>query len=185
MRIISGSSRGTKLFTLENNNTRPTLDRIKEPLFSIINNKVIDANVLDLFAGSGALGLEALSRGSKLCVFCDNMNEAISIVIKNIEKTRFQNKTMVYTKDYKSCLESLKEQNLLFDIIFLDPPYESDLIFLSIDNILKYNLLNKDGLIIAETDDKERIINELQNTKINIKEIRKYGRVNLLFLTLN
>ena len=88
MRIISGKARGTKLFTLDGLNTRPTLDRVKEPLFSIIQEYVLDSDVLDLFAGSGALGLEALSRGAKSAILCDNSKEAVDIIYKNITKTK-------------------------------------------------------------------------------------------------
>ena len=90
MRIISGTSRGTKLYTLEGNNTRPTLDRVKEPLFSIIQNKIKDSIILDLFSGSGALALEALSRGAKKAILCDNSFKAIEVIKKNIEKTHFE-----------------------------------------------------------------------------------------------
>ena len=95
MRIISGLARGTKLYTLEGENTRPTLDRVKEPLFSIIQTEIKDSIVLDLFAGSGALGLEALSRGAKKAVLCDNSNKAIQIINKNLKDTRLEEKAKV------------------------------------------------------------------------------------------
>ena len=87
MRIISGTARGTKLFTLDGTNTRPTLDRVKEPLFNILNFRLQDAIVLDLFAGSGALGLEAISRGATKAIFCEHDRNAANIIEKNIEKT--------------------------------------------------------------------------------------------------
>ncbi len=90
MRVISGSARGTKLQTLEGDNTRPTLDRVKEALFNIIQNYVRDAYVLDLFSGSGALGIETLSRGAKYCVLCDESSDAIRIIKNNLEKTRLK-----------------------------------------------------------------------------------------------
>ena len=92
MRIISGIARGTRLETLEGNNTRPTLDRVKEALFNIIQNDVREAYVLDLFSGSGALGIEALSRGAKFCVLSDKSSDAIKIIKKNLEKTRIRGK---------------------------------------------------------------------------------------------
>ena len=91
MRIISGIARGTKLYTLEGQDTRPTLDRVKEPLFSIISAYIENAQVLDLFAGSGALGLEALSRGAEFAVLGDNSAKATTVIQKNIEKTRTEN----------------------------------------------------------------------------------------------
>ena len=92
MRVISGSARGTNLQSLEGNITRPTLDRVKEALFNIIQTRIQDAKVLDLFAGSGALGIESLSRGAHSCVFCDKSYDAIKIIKKNVEKTRFNSK---------------------------------------------------------------------------------------------
>ena len=130
MRIISGISRGTKLFTLEGENTRPTLDRVKEPLFSIIQTHIKDAVVLDLFAGSGALGLEALSRGSKRAVLCDKSYEAVNIIKKNIEKTHMEEKAEVLCMDYKKCISTAKDK---FDIIFIDPPYKLDIAIKSVE----------------------------------------------------
>lgn len=92
MRVISGVARGTRLESLEGNNTRPTLDRVKEALFNIIQNDVRGTCVLDLFSGSGALGIEALSRGAKFCVLCDKSSDAIKIIKKNLEKTRIRGK---------------------------------------------------------------------------------------------
>ena len=99
MRVISGTARGTKLLSQEGRNTRPTLDRVKEALFSIIQFRLKNANVLDLFAGSGALGIEALSRGSKFATFCDNNKGAIQTITKNIENTKVQNKSLVLQMD--------------------------------------------------------------------------------------
>lgn len=182
MRIISGKSRGTKLYTLEGLNTRPTLDRIKEPLFSIIQARINDANVLDLFAGSGALGLEALSRGAKSCTFCDSSYKAANIIKMNIEKTKMNLNSNLIVLDYKMCLKKLKNDGKLFDIIFIDPPYNSELIFLSVKEIIEMDLLDKDGLIIAETDDEETITNKINSLNIEIMDTRKYGRVTLLFI---
>lgn len=182
MRIISGSARGTKLYTLEGITTRPTLDRIKESLFNIIQNRIYDSTVLDLFSGSGALGLECLSRGAKNCVFCDKSNKASNIIKKNIEKTKFTSNAELYTTDFKICLNKVKQDNKQFDIIFLDPPYDTNLICLATQEIIELNLLNKDGIIVAETDNEEEIIEKLKKITVNISEIRKYGRVKLLFI---
>jgi len=183
MRIISGTARGTKLYSLEGMNTRPTLDRVKESLFNMINFKLQEANVLDLFAGSGAIGLEALSRGANKVFFCDKSREAINIINKNIEKTRFNEKSVVLNEDFLKVLEKLKQKGEEFDLIFLDPPYETDYIKKSIEAILKNNLLKKDGLLIAETDEEDRILEELKDFEnINVEDIRKYGRVYLIFI---
>jgi len=182
MRIISGLARGTKLYTLEGENTRPTLDRVKEPLFSIIQNYIKDSVVLDLFAGSGALGLEALSRGAKKAVLCDKSYEAIEIIKKNINKTHFEEKTKVLCMDYKKCLSSVADK---FDIIFIDPPYKLDIAVNSVEIILDNNLLSPDGIIIIETDEEEREIQKIKNlSNIEIINLRTYGRVKLIFLKL-
>lgn len=183
MRIISGKHRGTKLYTLEGLDTRPTLDRVKEPLFSIINFDLADADVLDLFAGSGALGLEAISRGASKAILCDNSKKAIDIINKNIQKMKVESKVQVINKDYLVALETLKEQK--FDVIFLDPPYATDFTEKSIEKIAKYGLLSEDGKIIIETDRKDELVKNIE--KLNLFDIydeRKYGRVSLIFLRL-
>lgn len=179
MRVISGTAKGTKLSSIESLSTRPTLDRVKEPLFSIIQIYIEDANVLDLFAGSGALGIETLSRGAKHCSFCDKSYESVKMLKQNLNKTRLEEKSTIYIEDFKKCIKKLNEQ---FDIIFIDPPYKMDIGVESIKMILEYKLLTKDGIIILETDEKERELKELENTNIEVLDVRKYGRVNLLFL---
>ena len=182
MRVISGIARGTKLYTLNGTETRPTLDRIKESLFNIINLRIKDAKVLDLFSGSGALAIESLSRGANYAFLCDFSKNAIEIINKNIEKTKLNKKSTIKKMDYKKCLEMLGSSNNRFDIIFLDPPYNTNYIYIATKMIIEYKLLNKDGIIIAETDDIDRILNEISSLDINIKDIRKFGRVKLLFL---
>lgn len=177
MRIISGKARGTKLFTLDGLNTRPTLDRVKEPLFSIIQEYVVDSDVLDLFAGSGALGLEALSRGAKSAILCDNSKEAVDIIYKNITKTKLN--AEVINNDFVKTLKRLDGRQ--FDIIFLDPPYETNYLEEAINKILELNLLKENGLIIAETDNQEKV-EKIKKLDITISDIRKYGRVILIFL---
>ncbi len=183
MRIVSGSMRGTKLYTLDGMDvTRPTLDRVKESLFNILNFKIKESIVLDLFAGSGALGLEAISRGAEKTYFCDSSFEAIKIINKNIEKTRCKDKTVVIQKDYKKALEKFEKDALKFDIIFLDPPYKTDYTKESIKLILEKNLLNEDGIIIIETDIEKEVLGEIQDFSVDIYDVRKYGRVSLIFI---
>lgn len=181
MRIISGKARGTKINTIESLSTRPTLDRVKEALFSIIQNYIYEANVLDLFAGSGALGLESISRGANKCVFCDKSYEVAKILKQNIQKTNFEDKSIVVNKDYKKCLEQINEK---FDIIFLDPPYRLNIAVDALKRILNLKLVSKETIIVLETDDEARELKEIekQNINVEIKEIRKYGRVKLIFL---
>lgn len=183
MRIVSGEARGTKLKTLKGANTRPTLDRIKEALFNIINNKLANAKVLDLFAGSGSLGLEALSRGADFSVFCDNSIEAIKIIQENVEKTKFIEKSLIIKNDFTDALKILVTQEITFDIIFIDPPYQSNYRIQAIELILEKNLLKNDGIIIIETDD-EQEIDKINNLELDLKiyDTRKYGRVRLAIL---
>ena len=182
MRIISGSMRGTKLFTLEGENTRPTLDRVKEALFNILNFELQDAVILDLFAGSGALSLEALSRGARKTILCDNSSQAINVIKKNIQKTRTENVTNVLHMSYEKALEKLKSEKQKVNIVFLDPPYASDLAEDATKKIIQLDLLENDGIIIIETDQKEKVFKETDDELFEIYDIRKYGRVNLLFL---
>ncbi|MFR8104418.1 MAG: 16S rRNA (guanine(966)-N(2))-methyltransferase RsmD [Clostridia bacterium] len=182
MRVISGTARGTKLYSLDGVTTRPTLDRVKESLFNILQHKVQEANVLDLFAGSGALGIEAVSRGAKRAVFCDKSPEAIEVIEKNIHKTKMQNKSVIIKKDYRKALEELKTNKEIFDLIFLDPPYESNLAIEATTQILTFDILTKDGMLVIETDDKNRILEKIENLNIEVQDLRKYGRAYLIFL---
>jgi len=182
MRIISGSFRGTKLFTLEGLNTRPTLDRVKEALFSKINFDLEDSIILDLFSGSGALALESLSRGAKQAVLCDFSRDAIKIIKQNIEKTRTNEKTFLLNCDYKKALEKFKEEKIKFDIVFLDPPYETDFAEIATKIIIEQDLLQNNWFIVLETDNKEKVMKNLDTDLIEVETIKKYGRVYLLFL---
>lgn len=184
MRIISGTAKGTKLYTLDGINTRPTLDRVKEPLFSILNFKLEDSIVLDLFAGSGALGLEALSRGARKAIFCEKNLDAVKVIQKNIKKTMSEEKSLLIRNDFEKALKQIESNNLKIDIVFLDPPYKTDYVYKAIDIIIKNNLLNKDGIIVVETDEITRIQDELNSLKIEAYDVRKYGRVYLLFIKL-
>ena len=180
MRIISGIARGTKLETLEGENTRPTLDRVKESLFSIIQSYIYDSRVLDLFSGSGALALESISRGAKEATICDNSRKAIEIIKQNIKKTHFEDKVKIINKDYKKCLQELR--NNKFDIIFLDPPYKTEFGIEATRIISENDLLEEDGIIVFETDQKEEEYIEELEQYASVKDLRKYGRVTLVFL---
>ena len=180
MRIISGKARGTKLYTLEGMNTRPTLDRVKESIFNIIQSEIDGAKILDLFAGSGAIGLECLSRGAEKAVLCDKSKEAIEIIKKNIEKTHMEEKTQVFNTDFETCLENVKNQQ--FDIVYLDPPYATDYILKSLKKIIELGIVKKESIIIMETDDEQRILKEIENIEIKIVDKRKYGRATIIFL---
>ena len=177
MRIISGKARGTKLYTLEGMVTRPTLDRVKESLFNIIQNEIVGSVFLDMFSGSGAIGLEAASRGAKKTILCEKNKEAISVIKKNIEKTHLDVK--LYEMPYEKMLNSLDEK---LDIVYIDPPYKTDLAYESVKKLLDLNLLNSESLVIIETDEEERVVKQINELEVEIVNKRKYGRVHLIFL---
>lgn len=183
MRVISGKARGTKLNSINDIATRPTLDRVKESLFNIIQNKIPQSVVLDLFAGSGAIGIECISRGAEKVYFCENSHIASKMIYENLEKTRFLNESIVIQKDYKITLKMLKEKSIAFDIIYIDPPYMKNIAVHSVEQILSLNLLKQDGIIIIETDDENRELKELEKLQVKVYDLRKYGRVSLLFLS--
>lgn len=180
MRIISGKARGTKLYALEGITTRPTLDRVKESLFNIIQNEIQDSIFLDLFSGSGAIGLEAASRGAKKVIMCDKSKEAIQVINKNIEKTHLKEKTKLYNMDSIDLIKREIKEKL--DLIYIDPPYDSNLVINSIKIILEKNITKDETIIIIETDEIEKILKGLQQIKVEIIDKRKYGRANIVFL---
>lgn len=171
MRVISGKARGTSLYSLEGNHTRPTTDRVKESMFSIINFYIQDRMVLDLFGGSGALGIEALSRGAKKCYFVENSRAAADIIKKNIEKTNCTENAVLKIVDYKAFLNSVNEK---FDVIVLDPPYNKKMCDEAMKIIYERNLLSDDGIIVCETEYGEEI-----NTDFTKKKDYKYGKIKL------
>ena len=180
MRIISGTARGTKLYTLEGQITRPTLDRVKESLFNIIQKEIPNSTFLDLFSGSGAIGLEAASRGAKKVILCDKAKEAIRIINKNIEKTHLKEKIELYNLDYEIVINTKLNEKI--DIVYIDPPYHSDFAIKSVELLIKNNQIDRNTTIIIETDEEEKMIQELKKMKIEIKNTRKYGRATLIFL---
>lgn len=181
MRVISGTAKGTILYSLEGNATRPTLDRVKEALFNMIQMDIRETEVLDLFSGSGALAIEALSRGAKKAILCDKSKEAVAVIKKNLEKTHLVEKATVLQEDYKNALHFLKNK-FQFDFIFLDPPYAKDYVKDAVSEIVVLDLLKQNGTIIIETDEEERILKEIENTNVNVYDLRKYGRAKLIFL---
>ena len=166
MRIISGTARGTKLYTLEGQATRPTLDRVKESLFNIIQNDITNSIFLDLFSGSGAIGIEAASRGAKKVILCDKSKEAIKIIKKNIEKTHLDKKVELYNSDYESLIKTRIKEKI--DIVYIDPPYNSDFAIKSIKYIVENKLVDENSNIIIETDNDEKVLENLKNIEVEI-----------------
>ena len=182
MRVISGKARGTKLNSIESLSTRPTLDRVKESLFNIIQNKIPESIVLDLFAGSGAIGIECISRGCMYAYFGEKSHDTAKMIYQNLEKTKFLNSAVVIEKDYLQVLKMLSKEKITFDIIYIDPPYRENLAVNATKEILALNLLSEDGIIVIETDDEERELNKLKEIQVNVYDLRKYGRASLIFL---
>lgn len=150
MKVISGILKGRTIKGYNIEGTRPTMDRVKESIFGSIQNYIQDSIVLDLFAGSGNLGIEALSNGSEYCYFVDNNKECIKCINDNLNKFNINNKSKVIFKDYNKALEYFKDNNINFDLIFIDPPYKYENINDIVNIITKYNLLNNNGILVLE-----------------------------------
>ena len=181
MRVIGGKAKGTKLYTLEGKNTRPTLDRVREALFNILQYEMQASIFLDLFAGSGACGIEAVSRGAKKAILCDNAKPAIEIIRKNMEKTHTKEQIELYQMDYEMVLKT--KINEILDIIFIDAPYQqTEYIYKAIKILVEKQLMGEDSIIIIETDQEKRVKEQIEGLAIEIIEERKYGRAHLIFL---
>ena len=147
MRVITGSARGVRLKTPDGLLTRPTTDRVKEAVFSIIQFEVEGSNVLDLFAGTGQMGIEALSRGASGAVFVDERRDACDLVRENLKRTRLSERAQVVRTDYLAYLKSCRKS---FDLIFLDPPYRENFLENALKSISEIDILSDRGIIICE-----------------------------------
>ena len=147
MRVISGKARGVTLKTPEGMVTRPTTDRVKEALFSIIQFDLPGTNVLDLFGGTGQLGIEALSRGAKSAVFIDEREDSCRLIKENLKRTKLESYGKVIRSDYLSYLKNTREK---FDIILLDPPYAETFLENSLKMITEIDILQSGGIIVTE-----------------------------------
>lgn len=179
MRIIAGTARGRKLLSPENMETRPTLDRIKESMFSIIQMRIPEATVLDVFAGTGSLGLEAASRGAKECHLIDKSPITFPLLKKNIENLKFEENCKCYNMDSYDALKMFSRDKKVFDIIFIDPPYMKDMIPKAIEIIYENNLLDRNGLIVTKIDTREELY-EGNNYIVKVDH-RKYGNTTVCF----
>lgn len=172
MRVVAGKAKGTQLKTIPSNDTRPTKDMVKEALFSILYGKVQDSYFLDLFAGSGAVGIEALSRGASKAYFSDSNIACVKVIDFNIQKTHFESSSIVLHGDYKKTIEKIK--NTKFDIVFIDPPYNKGMGLEAIELLISNDMISTDGIIVYETDEVENIPDSIKNyERYNYK---KYGR---------
>ena len=175
MRIITGKARGVRLETLAGDATRPTAERVKEALFSMLGDRVQGARVLDLFGGSGQLALEALSRGAEYAWLCDRAREAAEVIRRNVEKTRLTD-CRVLCCDFERALEQLAHER--FDLIFLDPPYKLGLIPDLLARIDRMGLCAPDGMIVCEDERAE----PHTCPGFTVYRHAKYGRIYLTLL---
>ena len=150
MRVISGSLKGRKLEGYMVETTRPTMDRVKESMFASIQNDIEDKVVLDLFCGTGSLGIEAISMSASKCYFVDNNRNIINYLNKNINNLNIKDKSIVVEKDYKDALLYFKNNNIKFNLILVDAPYKLKVMEEVIDLVNKYDLLLDNGLLVLE-----------------------------------
>ena len=178
MRIIAGKFKGRSLITMKDKSIRPTTDRVKESIFNLLQGYVEDAKVLDLFAGSGALGIEALSRGADSVTFADRSNDSVDTINTNLKKVN--GKINVIRKDFLSTIDYLSARKEKFDLIFLDPPYKQGLDKIAIDKIDECGILAEDGIIVVERS-REDAPMVLSNGYRAIS-VRDYGSVTIMLV---
>ena len=182
MRVIAGKYKGRKLNTPVGYDIRPTADKVKEALFSILSNDIYGSRVLDLFAGTGGLGIEALSRGASYCAFCDSSRMSLNLVKENIAHCQIEEEVKVVPGDYRKVLEGMAAKiadglEEAFDIIILDPPYDQELYDDAFRLISEGGVLAEDGIIVAEHR-KEKTLPENFSGFVKQKE-RRYGSISL------
>lgn len=170
MRVITGMAKGIKLETLEGMDVRPTTDKVKEAIFSSIQFDLYDSMILDLFAGSGQLGIEALSRGAKSAVFVDNSKKSIEIVRKNLEKTNLTNLSQLF---HMNSVDYIKLSDKKYDLIFLDPPYNKGILTEILPSLS--DKLNDKGQIICEYEQNLELPEKIKN--LRLKKNYKYGKI--------
>lgn len=171
MRIVAGEFRSRKLNTLPGDNTRPTLDKVREAVFSSLGGYFHEGEMLDLFAGSGGVGLESLSRGIKKAYFCDNNRNAVKVIESNIKALKVENRSSVYCMNYKAMLDKMKNHS--FSLIYLDPPYALKVIEEILTFIDENDMLDPYGTIVVETL-KEDTFSDMYGSLVKTKE-KVYG----------
>ncbi|MBS7021533.1 MAG: 16S rRNA (guanine(966)-N(2))-methyltransferase RsmD [Firmicutes bacterium] len=170
MRVISGKYKGRSLDGHKIAGTRPTMDRVKESMFAMIQNKVSNAVCLDLFSGSGNLGIEAISNGASKVYFVDFNQICIQTIEKNLRTLQITEEAIVMKKDYLEALRYLKERGMKMDIIFLDPPYKYHFMDQILEELEQYQICNQNCYIICETDKEETI-----ETTLTLLKEKRYG----------
>ena len=172
MKVISGTLKGRKIEGYNIEGTRPTMDRVKESTFAMIQDYLKDSIVLDLFAGSGNLGIEAISNGANTCYFIDNNNEVIKVLNKNIANLNIKDKSHIILSDWKKSLNDFSNNNIKFDIIFIDPPYNYDVYEKILTKITDLNLLNQNSLVVVEH---HNLNLKEQYNNLTLYKQKKYG----------
>lgn len=172
MRVIAGTAGGVRLLTPDGMLTRPTIERVKEAIFSSVQFELPGMRVLDLFAGTGQMGIEALSRGAKSAVFVDHRRDAIELVRENLKRTKLEANAALFCTDYENYLRSCTQQ---FDLILLDPPYAENFLENALKIISEIDILAKDGIIIAERPADKPFAGEFAG--LDRKKDRRYGTV--------
>jgi len=183
MRIISGTNKGMKLYAPEGMSVRPTSDKIKEAVFNIIGFIDEDSRALDLFAGSGNVGIEFLARGAEHCCFVDASHKSLSYVKKNLELCNFQEKAKVICSDYEKAIINLSKNNEKFDYIFADPPYDLKCCLNIAKIVFENNILKPDGMLIIESDKSETVFEIIDINVLKYKE-KLYGRTRISIMKL-
>lgn len=161
MRVVSGTCKGRPLKAVPGTGTRPTTDKVKEAIFNMIGPYFDGGSALDLFGGSGGLGIEALSRGTESCIFVDKDQKAIQTIHKNIEACGFEKQSEVYRNDAERALKAVMKRELSFSLIFLDPPYKQQKLKALIKSIGEAGILDEKGYIVAEHGTEESLPDEL------------------------
>lgn len=179
MRIIAGKAKGRKLIPPATMETRPTLDRVKEAMFSMILGYIPDAVAIDVFAGTGSLGLEAASRGAKEVYLVDKSPITFPLLKENVENLKFSDFCFPLNMDSYEALRSLAKKGKIFDLIFIDPPYCKEMIPEAMKIIKENNLLQEDGLIVTKIDSIEEIYEGYEDIKLT--KSRKYGNTTVCF----
>lgn len=179
MRVITGKAKGCKLKAPKGLSTRPTSDRVKESVFNILGEIPNNSKVLDLYAGSGGIGIEFLSRGAQVSYFIDNSIESIKIIKQNLKSTKLLQQAHVYKNDVHRAIRILSKRNIKFQFVFLDPPYEKNLAITTVEEICRNNILAEMGKIIIEHETKALLPDEIFN--LEKYDQRKYGGTTVSF----
>ena len=172
MRVISGYLKGRNILGYNTPGTRPTMDRVKESMFASIQNYINESIVLDLFCGTGSLGIEAISMGANKCYFVDNGKEILKYLNKNIENMNIKDKSIVIDKDYKDALIYFKNNNVKFNIVLVDAPYKMEVMEEIIKIINKYDLLYDNGILVLEYSS-DKLLDNYDN--LGLYRSKRYG----------